>query len=92
MNEPWTRWVSSPQRSEEQRAHETRIHALRTPLTATILRVQLLRRRVGKGLDPSRLDGELEEIEQGLAELAAVITAIDRATRGDGGAMADQET
>ena len=63
--------------------HEMRIHALRTPLTAAILRVQLLRRRARKGIDPSLLDGELEQIEQGLAELASVIAAIDRDVRDD---------
>ena len=63
--------------AQEERAQ--RMHALRTPLTVAVGRVQLLRRRLGRGEDPARVAAELEALEAALVRLAAAVERVDNA-------------
>jgi signal transduction histidine kinase len=67
-----------PPPTTNRREHAQRLHELRTPLTVVLGRVQLARRRLRRGDDPTRVEAELEAVEAAVARLAAVVERLDR--------------
>jgi signal transduction histidine kinase len=65
-------------RTPEQLAHAERMHELRSPVTVLVGRVQLLRRHLQRGDDPTRVQDDLEAIEAALARLTAAVERLDR--------------
>lgn len=64
------------------RDHREIMHDLRTPLTAALGRVQLLRRRLSRGIDQIAFATDLEAIEAALVRLAAAVERVDHDGRG----------
>jgi signal transduction histidine kinase len=54
------------------------MHELRSPVTVLVGRVQLLRRHLQRGDDPTRVQDDLEVIEAALARLTAAVERLDR--------------
>ena len=62
----------------QQKAWAMHLHELRTPLTVVVGRVQLLRRRLRLGQEPTSLEDDLEAIEAALVRLTAAIERLDK--------------
>ena len=69
---------SRPQLPTERDGPRPDTHALRTPLTVAMLRAQILRRHLRRGDEPPSLEGELDQIDATLAELAVAIDQFER--------------
>lgn len=66
-----------PEDGFEVRVHRALVYALRLPLPVVTGRMELLRRRLQQGRDPTRLEAGLAEIELARVRLAVAIDRLD---------------